>query len=266
MIAALPPFLPPANPIKVGDLSLRASISDDFQSPGPKQSFLGLEISSWNRKNSKVGEVQMTIAEYEAADVTPNSLAALSDLITGRWRFLMTELRRPVSLNNGTFKLKSLPYFRLTDPRKDTLARGFQLLRREKRFRIAAERWHSAVRRFEAVDSLIDICSSMEAFFGLRDELRLRLAFAAYFSSKQRRRHAFSTTYEMYGLRNEFVHGARIPDVSEAQQKLFVATMADILLSAVRANAVPKAESMNSELLRIHGARPNKSLERTRER
>jgi hypothetical protein len=63
----------------------------------------------------------------------------------------------------------------ITPTIKRDLHSGSQLLEKHKRFRIALERWCSSLKRDETVDSVLDLCSCLEAHFSVGDELRLRL-------------------------------------------------------------------------------------------
>ena len=248
MIVLLPQFRAPKSPISHGGLCIRACRDEDLNGQSPKQMILGMELFGSGRN----GTSTWTIADIPNSEVPPNAIAALGDLMTGRWRAVLKRAQAPF----GTAQTQELPLFRLTADRARLFTRGLRTLTKHKKLRIAAERWHTGVRRSETLDSVLDMCSSLEACFSLGDELRLRLAFAAYFSTKTRRRRAFSVTYSMYGIRNSFIHGSKIPDVSGVQGTQFVEVVAHILLNAFRTGKLSTAESITNGLLRAHGERP----------
>ena len=137
---------------------------------------------------------------------------------------------------------------RLTPTTRARLDRGLALLRSNRRFRIAMDRWGTAVERFDPLDSAFDCSAALESDFALGDELRLRLAFSARYSAQRKRSQAFQTVYEMYGVRSAFVHGGE-PRLSDEDQRRSLGVVHSVLSGIVARAKVPRADEGSKSVL-----------------
>ena len=107
--------------------------------------------------------------------------------------------------------------------------------------------------RLDPLDVVLDCCSSLEALFQTRAEHRLRTALGVYETISTRKQQAFRLAYHVYGLRSEFVHGGRIPSVSDATRLQLVALVAAILGNSIHAGRAPKPDEINTRILERFG-------------
>lgn len=143
------------------------------------------------------------------------------------------------------------PRYRLTPTRVEPIRNALALMaeKKSRRFTISVRRWVGSLEREDPLDSLLDCCSSLEALFGLSDELRLRLAFAVYTTVSSQKKAAGKLTYEMYGLRNVFIHGGKITSFSDEQQLQLVRLVRRVLLSVARRGSLPGSQELSSAVL-----------------
>ena len=180
---------------------------------------------------------------------------ALIDLLTGDWKYELAwrEYSENIS-KKGKTKQPRMRRTKLTATLLSKFNQGSMLLNRERKFRIALLRWSGCFTRADPLDSVLDCCSCLEASFQMGDELRLRTSLAVYYSLSVGRKEAFSTVYELYGIRNKFIHGANIPEVSPSQRRRYVELVASLLLQFVKMGKIPDSSTINKQILEQFGA------------
>jgi hypothetical protein len=202
----------------------------------------------WDHKPDKP---LWAIAESSDASVSAIALAGLVWLVTGQWRYHSERARVP-----RTHAIPRWPVPReagLTPKRLDQIRIGAKLARSNRRFRIALIRWCSSIERVDSMDVVLDCCSCLEALFQTQSEHRLRTALSVRQCVTRNKGQAFRTTYDLYGLRSQFVHGARIPSVPEAVTDEFIGVAAAVLTDCIAQDRCPKPEKVNAAIARQLG-------------
>ena len=175
MTIILPQFTPPEAKLCLRNVSIRSEKMQDLE---VNQSFRAYEIFSLTDRYPSFEETLVTVADAYPDQLSGDQLSGLADLVTGRWRELHKRHRQKPALTQDYISPRPLRQFTLSEKLISDLDNGTGLLSDSKRLRIAVERWYTGVRRSDSLDTVLDLCSSLEACFGLRSELRLRLSFA----------------------------------------------------------------------------------------
>jgi hypothetical protein len=186
------------------------------------------------------------IAESADREVSAFALAGLVWLITGQWKYYAGRARAFRKHASDTWPAPS--EVGLSGNRLAHIRVGAKLALSNRRFRIALTRWCSSLDRTDSMDVVLDCCSCLEALFQTPSEHRLRTALAARHCVSAGKRHTFRITYELYGLRNQFVHGARIPDVADSMVAEFVGLVATLLREFIRQGRCPAPEDINAAI------------------
>lgn len=175
---------------------------------------------------------------------------AIVDLVTAHWRYALWRTERFAHGRRANEDWVSIPRYRLTRAFLDRCVAGYKLARSNRRFEVALHRWESSYLRDSELDTVLDCCSALEALFAMGDELRLRLSLATFFSVR-RRRLGFAKTYEMYGIRNSFIHGAKaIPQVSPKDRRTYVGIVAEVLGACIAQASIPDQATLNTAILK----------------
>jgi hypothetical protein len=206
----------------------------------------GFETQAYFREPPE-GNPDVAVLDVKHAPATRTHYT-LVDLISGNWEYIVE--RTFARKRQDVIEVVPPTDRRLTPTMRTRLDRGLALLRSNRRFRIATDRWGSAIERFDPLDSVLDCCAALEAVFELRDELRLRLAFAARYSVQRNRSQAFRRIYEMYGVRSAFVHGSA-PRVSDDDQRAFLRVVHSVLCGIVARGKVPSGEDITKGILAL---------------
>ena len=201
------------------------------------------------------GQARWAVLEYDFVSAPEAAIVGLVDAVTNTSDFLLRQRRlvnRPIGEHWGMLKP---PSYRITQRRAELLRNGFALLRRKsgdaRRFKVALQRWATSYERDDPLDSVLDCCSALEALFGARDELRLRLAFSVYFTVPRQRKSLARLTYRMYGLRNDFIHGGKVPAVSEKEQDQHVQLVRTVVLAVVHNKTLPRRAELDQSIIRM---------------
>lgn len=239
----LPYFHAPSVELRVDGLCATRLSSHDAEKLGKEMDFLVRMRDTDHLMLDTQGNIRSTF--YWPLLVVPDELPrnyydSLVHLLTGRWRYEIA-----VAAGKSPASPKIL---RFTRKLLRDLARGAKLIKNEKRFQIALERWGAGYARHDPIDSVLDCCSSLEAAFRLGDELRLRLSLATYHTLQKRKRAGFRTVYEMYKVRSEFVHGSKVPVVREQERINYVHTVSQVLLTLLRTGYLPKPEMLSKQI------------------
>jgi len=123
------------------------------------------------------------------------------------------------------------------------------LAQKFRRFQISLMRWGTSYTRQDPLDAILDCCSSIEAIMSCKDEIRLRISLASYQIVKRNKRKVMKTVYEMYGIRNEFIHGSKIPEVNHQDVIKYIEVTSNIILSIPKNRNLPKVDELSSRLL-----------------
>lgn len=199
--------------------------------------------------------VTYTILETNNDDRIPRiCYFALLDVLTKHWKYVLRreEYNRKYALKfkKTSAKHPKVPIYNFNPSLISKLEKGIRLLSKQRRFAISLERWYSSCTRSDPLDTVLDCCSSLEAALGLPNELRLRIAFSVYYTMQTNKKKAFALAYEMYGVRNSFIHGVKVPVVSREQQQSYIKIVADILYRFVVLGKLPNAEIINNMILK----------------
>jgi len=183
------------------------------------------------------------------ADVNAPQLCytSLTDLLTDTWEY---ELEwRTESRDEHTKRIRQEVNANFVE----RFNAGLRLLFANRRFQIAMIRWSRCFKRFDPLDTVLDCCSCLEAAFQMGDELRLRTALAVYFTLDEEPELGFCTAYSMYGVRNKFIHGSKIPDVMEEERRKYVRLVATLLDRFIKVGAMPDRNDLDAKILSKFG-------------
>jgi len=173
------------------------------------------------------------------------------DLCTNNWRYI---LKRNESLKTSSLSQPinwNPPSYNLTPKRINRVKQSLDLINKKGRFRVALQRWFSSYNRSTSyLDSLLDCCSALEALLGTKNEIRLRISLYAYYLLQKKKRKfeakkMFKTIYKMYGLRNEFTHGSKIPKVKKKNLYLLIEAIATIINITIDDGKIPEGKKLN---------------------
>jgi hypothetical protein len=209
-------------------------------------------------------KVIYTILEVRDYHISPICYIALLDVLTKNWIYILEREKhcrlRPLSLGRsmpaGTHP--KVPTYNFNPNLIEKLKAGLLLLSSQRRFCISLERWYSSCTRMEPLDTVLDCCSSLEAVLSLPDELRLRIAFSVYHTVKTNKKRAFALAYEMYGIRNAFIHGGKMPKVSLSQKRSYIELVAEILYRYVAIGKILDGGVISKMILENY-AEPNRT-------
>lgn len=256
---ALPYFHPPTKKIEINGGKF-TSVREPFNDSGFEEreenhyipnfrddwGFYGYEYASLYRTNSPLRCALLTVDDDK---FERNYYRFLIDLCSGHWQYVLWKTERFAHGRRAKEKWVKIPRYRLSKTFISNFEKAIDLLRKNKRFRIAVHRWGSSYNRDEMLDSVLDCCSSFEAIFSMGDELRLKTALAVFFTLSKKRHQGFLCAYEMYGLRSSFIHGARIPELSKEDRKKYIDIVSKVLKQCVFKQDIPNREEINARII-----------------
>lgn len=252
MSIVLPYLKPPAKPHSLHAVVLKAVRYKEIEATGIEFSAIGYEIGQlFGTESTDFDSLKVAVLE-PADNVVPLACyTALFDLISGNWKYMLARTRAVKSPINFEHQKSypRVPKYSTTEKVIGQLDKGIKLLRNSRRFRISLERWSSSHSREDALDTVLDLCSSLEAAFALSNELRLRLSLAVYHMLSVAKKQGFLTTYQMYGVRNKFIHGAQIPEVQENEREQFIEIVCRVLLVFLDNGEIPNEERINQLII-----------------
>lgn len=179
------------------------------------------------------------------------------DLFTENWKYIferneklrLSSFATPINWNPPTYEFTKIIKLRFR--------KSLKLINTSVRFRIALERWFSSyTRNTSYLDSLLDCCSALEAILGVRDEIRLRISLSTFYIlsrkiNKSQAKKAAKTVYEMYNLRNIFIHGSKIPEVRKEEIYDFINTIAELFKILILNSKLPSRKELEVKVLEI---------------
>jgi hypothetical protein len=195
----------------------------------------------------KYENLRWTALEIPDENVPQLCYAGLTDLLTDTWEY---ELEwRAASRDEHPKRNRQ----EVNDTFVARFNAGLRLLFANRRFQIAMIRWSRCFKRSDPLDTVLDCCSCLEASFQMGEELRLRTALAVYFALDEEPELGFRTAYNMYGIRSKFIHGSKIPDVTEEERRKYVKLVATLLDRFIEVGAMPNRNDLDAKILRKFG-------------
>ncbi|HEV2146144.1 MAG TPA: hypothetical protein VGR37_01875 [Longimicrobiaceae bacterium] len=254
----LPFFHAPKHPLRAEHGIFRPMTMDEIEIEYGNADFFTIRAADLDfilgpgKRSDSFETHRWTVLELAESVVPSRCYSALLDLLSGEWKY---EMLWREHLRSGKDKT-SRPH-----PRKQRLSESFlsrfnsgsSLLHKERRLRVALLRWEGSYQRTDPLDTVLDCCSCLEASFQMGDELRLRTALAVYYTVRTGKKNAFRSVYTMYGVRNKFIHGASIPEVSSQEWRRYIEITAALLQEFISHGRMPNAESMNRSILSHFG-------------
>lgn len=152
------------------------------------------------------------------------------------------------------YKSEENPYY-VGDRYLSHLSNCIKLLsnKSSKRLMIALNRWDSSYKRQDPLDVVLDCCSALEALFGFKDELRLKLAFGVYNVVRTDKKKLSELVYRMYGIRSQFIHGAKIPEINITEAHEFIIAVFRVFLSIIKDAKLLDSEKLSKLIFENYG-------------
>lgn len=245
MTAILIQFKPPKVQLRLRNASIRGEELGYFNTG---QIFFGYEFISFKR-GSSFNKTRVTVADDYPDQLSAQQLSGLADLVSGRWRDVYKYHRKEKAWTGINPPEPPIPrQFTLSKDFVSDLELGIDLLSASKRFRISIERWHTGVRRNDSLDAVLDLCSSLEACFAPKEELRLRLSFAVRSVLDRNKKNAALTVHKMYGVRSDFIHGSKVPTVTAEDDYALVRVVSKVLLTIIRNKSLPSPDKLTEKI------------------
>lgn len=253
----LPFFNPSKSVIQVGDLKIKTANFSDLEKTY-KTSLSGMdfnfgELSKLNKKRrgkkTDLTDSLWTILEKEDSEIPDICYTAILELITSHWKYVLIrneELKRPISYKSVS--TLNPPTYNFNKTIVEKFEYSIKLLK-EKRFQIALQRWSTSYRREDTLNSVLDCCSALESMINCETELRLRIALSSYHILKKGKKSSMLNVYEMYGVRNKFIHGSSIPSVNNPKQLLYIETIANILKTLIQNQKMPDKKLLYNKII-----------------
>lgn len=82
---------------------------------------------------------------------------------------------------------------------------------------VAFYRFFASYQRSDNLDSILDLCSTIEAIYNINNELRLKIALIT--GALLNDSNSMKKMYKLYSIRNNFIHGNSIPTVGDEELK-----------------------------------------------
>jgi len=186
-------------------------------------------------KNYKLEKIKWAYFPLEPKE-NPNTFSSLFTLVTSDY----VDRERKLNLS-------------LTESRIRKFDDYYKKITESKSLFFSIDRWGSSLNRGNSLDATLDCCASIEALFGIRDEIRLRISLLSQLFSSTRKRETFSTVYEMYGVRSKYVHGNDFPEVSKEKLTSYIKTTAHVLESVLSMKKALNSQQYNDALINKFG-------------
>jgi hypothetical protein len=180
----------------------------------------------------------------------------LLDLLTGHWKYALqhnTLFSPPpfanlMSLPPSYYDEKGeAPLYTFNESLIKKFESGIKLIQTYKRLQIALRRWRTTyAQRNDHLDIILDCCSSLVSLFSLEGELRLRLSLYVYHFLEKKKKTVLSQVYSIYGVRNDFIHGSKIPVVTDTKEAIIL--VAEVLSSVLNKNQMPDPNKLNENI------------------
>lgn len=251
-------FHPPRKPLRRPGFTIRA-VTDPMEPESPDYVPYAAEIrfSRWELtalgligdSATHTGTHQCALVEFPDSTVSRQAYEALLELLTEHWKYTL----RLAEYHPGlTGHPPEVPRYRFNPSLLNLFERGVKLLSKNPRFQLSLVRWASSSRRVDPLDSVLDCCSALEAALQLNQELRLRISLSMYHALRAQKKTGFKLTYEMYRVRNEIIHGGKIPVVSRKQRHRYVEMVGSFLRRCVELGRILSGEEITKSIIRSY--------------
>lgn len=118
------------------------------------------------------------------------------------------------------------------------------------KIQVAFYRFFASYQRSDNLDSILDLCSTIEAIYNVNNELRLKIALIT--GALLNDTNSMKKVYELYSIRNNFIHGNSIPTVTDEELNEYQSLIQRILLLLLNAGSFNIiTETSNSIMDRI---------------
>lgn len=266
MYVLFPFIIPPSNDVVTRHGVFKSITAGDFEKKQEMSiTIRPMELTQWlGKRMDRIDweDTKWTVLETDELHFQSSIYKALFSLITEHWQYDLA-WREYYDLPEPRFQEKD-PYavykpktgpkpkrWRLTKKFVDSFEHGCELLKKEKRIRIALSRWYGCYSRSDPLDTALDCCSSLEAVFPQKSEIRLRLALTSFIIMKRNKSHGFQTVYDMYGIRNTVIHGGDVPEIRTEERRTMVSLVSTIMKQLVEDATIPNQESINVRILSL---------------
>jgi hypothetical protein len=192
------------------------------------------------KKKTEFNESEWTIIEIDKTVKIPIiCYKTILVLITSQWKYI---------LNRRKNTKHKTPNYNFTAKTTNQFKKGLELAKNQ-RFQIGLQRWFDSYNRDNYLDSVLDCCSALEAVTDCKDELRLRIALSMDHILKKNKRESRIHVYNMYGIRNKFIHGSKIPKVNDNEQFNFIEIVSNVFKSIIKNGEMPKESELSQKII-----------------
>ena len=257
-IILLPYFQPPKEPIKIKDVIIDAisvqGLTDKFNNLITFSEVAQLLKKRYNKDHTFENSMWtiLIVSNNEIPDVC---YSAIFDILQNNWKYILKRNDFYNSIDNKEMKLE-VPNYKFCSTFLEHLENGINLITENKhsnkRFCIALQRWVSSYTRQETIDSVLDCCASLEALFNYSNELRLRISCSVYHFRRKDKKKSFEIVYNLYGIRSNFIHGVKIPEVSKKTRYEFLEILANIFNQIIKDSKLPDIELLNEQIIKYY--------------
>ncbi len=149
--------------------------------------------------------------------------------------------------NLSKFNPDSAPLVREINERYiQSFSNGIKLCRKKSgvKIQVSFYRFFASFSRSDNLDSILDLCSAIEAIYNINNELRLKIALIT--GALLNCINSMKRMYALYSVRNDFIHGNSIPQVTDEElseyQKL-IHSILQLILEKGEANKINEISS-----------------------
>ena len=248
----IPYFNSPEKPIIVGDVvfdkTFLVGIDERYQVDRNAISMIGNSLFDIIEElNGKSKQEERMIIE-KSNNIPGVSYMALIDLLINRWMDVLHPFKKENKGGEIIYVAEREKKYSIDSSFIKLFKKSQELLKME-RFRISLMRWGSSYNRADALDSLLDCCSSLESLLIPGEELRLKLSLFVYHVLKIDREKSMQLVFDLYKKRNDFIHGNKIPEVTREEQSGFISVTASVLKAVIDDGMVPDSKKLLDNIL-----------------
>lgn len=200
----------------------------------------GATVDKGNFKVVNIEEAKWTLIENNEENVSDQYLRSIAWLIADNFEFA-----------DNRHNTSSFSIIHIDEKFKKYFSNGVKIAKKKKNknYQIAVSRFISSFKREELLDSVLDCCSAIEAFYKVSDELRLRISLITYHLLPFEKKDSMRLIYEMYGIRNDFIHGNDIPDVCASDINKYQKIISEALRRPLELGEMPDFSQLNRDII-----------------
>jgi len=248
--------MPPSKPITIGKheikvVNLKEMKDYEFGSMVYGKSLEDIihNEEKFYRKKARLESWLCTVIIINAISENTEPYAAAFALLNNTWKYLYNQWLR--KFDKQIMPIGKVPAFKLTESKVADLTKIINLLEKEKRYQVSLTRWISSLQRSDKLDSILDCCSAIEPIINCKDEIRLRISIATKELLKPKSKQLAKHVYKMYGIRNNFIHGNGIPQISNEDVCKMIDVVAELLINIGYAGKLPTQEEIDQKVLLV---------------